>query len=110
VTFGLGRIFFDEPLSRTFSCSPLGVANDSRLSGEETVPEVVFAAVVMAPTSTVQRKCYEPGSFKRFTINSEFAICTFSLLPESTTDRSEMNMLRDARIESEYLPVTLDHA
>ena len=36
VTFGFGRIFFDEPLSRTVSCSPLAEVKASRFRGDET--------------------------------------------------------------------------
>lgn len=41
VTFGLGRIFLDEPLRRTGSSSRFGGRKESRLSGEETVGVVV---------------------------------------------------------------------
>ncbi len=48
VTFGFGLIFFDDPFKPTVSCSPFGGTNESRSSGEETVPAVVEVAVGMA--------------------------------------------------------------
>jgi len=118
VTFGLGRIFLDEPLRRTGSSSRFGGRKESRLSGEETVGVVVKVGAgirgkkrgvsVKVRTckgegSHVQVSDGIPGEKKTVQLPMVHSCCGSSIHREpSLVSVSQMSSVRDFRMQSSY--------
>ncbi len=118
VTFGLGRIFLDEPLRRTGSSSRFGGRKESRLSGEETVGVVVKVGAgirgkkrgvsVKVRTckgegSHVQVSDGIPGRKKTVQLPMVHSCCGSSIHREpSLVSVSQMSSVRDFRMQSSY--------
>lgn len=119
VTFGLGRIFLDEPLRRTGSSSRFGGRKESRLSGEETVGVVVKVGAGIGGknrgVSVKVRTCKGEGSHvevsdgipgEKKTVSASHGPLLLRKLEfhrePSLVSVSQMSSVRDFRMQSSY--------